>query len=67
MTAANTLYVVEGGDHSLLVTKTQLKASGKTQAEVDQGILREIRQFVADCALQQQPRISTSPESSSRI
>ena len=48
MRAVNELYVVEGGEHSLLVTKTQLKASGETQDAVDQRILQAIRQFVAD-------------------
>jgi predicted alpha/beta-hydrolase family hydrolase len=47
MTAANELHVVEGGDHSLLVAKNQLKASGETQDEVDQRILEAIRHFVA--------------------
>jgi predicted alpha/beta-hydrolase family hydrolase len=47
MKAANELYVVEGGDHSLLVTKSQLMASGETQHEVDNRILRAIRDFVA--------------------
>ena len=46
MRATNELQVVEGGDHSLLVTKTQLKASGKTQAEVDLESIGVIRQFV---------------------
>src|SRR5208282_4212620 len=47
MTAANELHVVEGGDHSLLVAKNQLKASGETQDEVDQRILEAIHHFVA--------------------
>jgi uncharacterized protein len=46
MKAANELYVVEGGDHSLLVTKSQLMASGETQHEVDNRILRAIGDFV---------------------
>jgi predicted alpha/beta-hydrolase family hydrolase len=46
MKAANELHVVEGGDHSLLVSKTQLKASGETQEDVDRRILAAIRQFV---------------------
>jgi uncharacterized protein len=46
MTAENELHVVEGGDHSLLVSKSQLKASGETQDEVDQRILEAIRHFV---------------------
>lgn len=47
MTAENELHVVEGGDHSLLVSKSQLKASGETQDEVDQRILEAIRHFLA--------------------
>jgi predicted alpha/beta-hydrolase family hydrolase len=46
--APNELYIVEGGDHSLLVTKTQLKNSGETQNAVDHRILDAIRQFVAE-------------------
>ena len=34
MTARNELFVVEGGDHSLEITKTLLKQRGVTQAEV---------------------------------
>ncbi|HEX8311148.1 MAG TPA: hypothetical protein VF614_07530 [Chthoniobacteraceae bacterium] len=46
MSAVNELHVVEGGDHSLLVTKTQLKASGETQDDVDHLILLTIQNFV---------------------
>ncbi len=46
MTAPNSLHVVEGGDHSLLVTKTQLKTAGETQDQVDERILAVIAQFV---------------------
>ncbi len=45
MRAVNELYIVEGGDHSLSVAKSRLKASGETQAEVDQRILRAISEF----------------------
>ena len=47
MQAVNELYVVEGGDHSLLVTKSYLKASGETQDNVDKRILEVIQKFVA--------------------
>jgi predicted alpha/beta-hydrolase family hydrolase len=47
MKAPNELYVVEGGDHSLLVAKGQLKAIGKTQDQVEEQILEAIRLFVA--------------------
>ena len=45
MRAANELHIVEGGDHSLSVTKSRLNATGETQDEVDQRILRAIREF----------------------
>jgi uncharacterized protein len=45
MTAPNFLHVVEGGDHSLQVTKTQLKNAGETQDEVDARVLAAIAQF----------------------
>ena len=47
MEAPNELYVVDGGDHSLLVAKGQLKAIGKTQEQVEEQILEAIRLFVA--------------------
>jgi uncharacterized protein len=46
MSAVNELHVVDGGDHSLVVTKTQLKASGETQEDADQRILQMIQKFV---------------------
>jgi predicted alpha/beta-hydrolase family hydrolase len=46
MTAPNFLHIVEGGDHSLQVTKTQLKNAGETQNEVDGRVLIAIAQFV---------------------
>jgi predicted alpha/beta-hydrolase family hydrolase len=48
MTAPNSLHVVEGGDHSLLVTKRQLTDTGRTQEEIDERILRTIDQFVRE-------------------
>jgi predicted alpha/beta-hydrolase family hydrolase len=50
MRAFNELHVVEGGDHSLVVTKTELKASGETQADVDLRSVGRIRQFLAGLA-----------------
>jgi len=47
MTAPNFLHVVEGGDHSLLVGKKQLKASGETQDEIDQRVQHAIAGFAA--------------------
>jgi predicted alpha/beta-hydrolase family hydrolase len=46
MKAPNFLHTVEGGDHSLLVPKRQLQASGGTQDEIDQVILQAIAGFV---------------------
>jgi predicted alpha/beta-hydrolase family hydrolase len=42
----NQLYVVEGGDHSLRVTKHDLQQAGETQEDVDRRILDAIRDFV---------------------
>jgi hypothetical protein len=50
MAAPIALEVVEGGDHSLLVTKRQLKTSGESQGDVEQRILTAIRTFVAQHA-----------------
>jgi uncharacterized protein len=47
MQAINAVHVVEGGDHSLLVTKTEMKRSGETQEDVDQRITAAIESFVA--------------------
>jgi predicted alpha/beta-hydrolase family hydrolase len=47
MKAPNQLYVVEGGDHSLMVTKGQLKANSETQDDVEKRILEKIQEFVA--------------------
>jgi predicted alpha/beta-hydrolase family hydrolase len=46
MQATNALHIVEGGDHSLLVTKSHLKASGERQPDVDQRILQTIEKFL---------------------
>ncbi len=45
MSAPNFLFVVEGGDHSLLVRKKDL--GNKTQEDVDQRIAKAIGDFVA--------------------
>ena len=47
MSAPNEVLIVHGGDHSLSVTKSQLKATKQTQEEVNQDILQRIRSFVA--------------------
>lgn len=48
MRAPNELHLVEGGDHSLAVTKRQLKADGETQEDVDGRILDKIQSFVLE-------------------
>jgi predicted alpha/beta-hydrolase family hydrolase len=47
MTAPNFLHTVEGGDHSLRVPKHQLQATGGTQEDADQKILKSIAEFVS--------------------
>jgi predicted alpha/beta-hydrolase family hydrolase len=46
MIAPNSLHVVEGGDHSLIVPKRALSAAGETQEDVDQRILRAIAALI---------------------
>lgn len=46
MSAPSVLHVVTGGDHSLVVSKTELKAQGVTQAEVDCSIGAAIASFL---------------------
>ena len=46
MQAPSTLHVVEGADHSLLVSKTTLKALGSSQDETDDEISAAIARFV---------------------
>jgi hypothetical protein len=46
MVAPNSLHLVEGGDHSLRLTKRELQAAGETQDDVDQRILAAINKFV---------------------
>jgi predicted alpha/beta-hydrolase family hydrolase len=46
MTAPNDLIVVEGGDHSLEVTKRQLRASGETQEVEEKRLVALIARFV---------------------
>jgi uncharacterized protein len=48
MKAPSRLHVVEGGDHSLLVRKTDLKRVGSTQEDVDRGILAAVSAFLAE-------------------
>ena len=46
MKTQNVLHIVEGGDHSLRVTKRELQAACKTQEDMDQRILEAIVGFV---------------------
>jgi uncharacterized protein len=48
MGAPSTLYVVDGGDHSLLVAKSTLKALGSTQEDADEGVRTAIARFLKD-------------------
>ncbi len=48
MRAASALHVVDDADHSLLVSKSALKAGGATQEEADGEWLKAIAAFVAD-------------------
>ena len=48
MTAPNQLHLVEGGDHSLMVSAGQRKATGETQADSDARVLAAVKAFLAD-------------------
>ena len=48
MHAPSTLTVVEGGDHSLMVAKTALKALGSNQEDVDDSMLTAISRFLRE-------------------
>jgi predicted alpha/beta-hydrolase family hydrolase len=47
MSAPSSVHIVQGGDHSLLVSKTELKARGVTQDDVDLGIADAVARFLA--------------------
>ena len=47
MSAPNTLHVVEGGDHSLLLPKSAAKKNPTAQADADTAMLEAIRHFLA--------------------
>jgi predicted alpha/beta-hydrolase family hydrolase len=51
MTAPSTLHVVQGGDHSLTVSATALKAAGEKQADSDARVLGAITAFLERCDL----------------
>ena len=46
MIAPHELHIVDGADHSLAVTKRQLKANNETQEDVHERILRTIQNYV---------------------
>jgi hypothetical protein len=46
MKARNFLHTIDGGDHSLRILKRQLQATGQTQEDMDQEILKAIVGFV---------------------
>jgi hypothetical protein len=66
MRARSKLFVVDAGDHSLQVTKTQLKQSGEDQAAVDARILHVIRHFVLDTPGSLAPPAISAPVEPSR-
>jgi predicted alpha/beta-hydrolase family hydrolase len=47
MTAPNTLLVIDGADHSLVLSAAERKAQGVTQDEVDGRLREAVRAFVA--------------------
>lgn len=47
MSAPSQIYVVEGGNHSLLVGKRALKTAGETQKTVDDRIQASVREFLS--------------------
>ena len=51
MSALHFVHIVDGGDHSLLVAKTELKARGETQDDVEQRMLAAIDEFVTSIRL----------------
>jgi predicted alpha/beta-hydrolase family hydrolase len=56
MSAVNDLHIVDGGDHSLLVSKTELKARGTSQDDADLAISNAISAF---CSKALNPRAHT--------
>jgi uncharacterized protein len=48
MRAPSTLYVVEGGDHSLIVAKAAPKALGSSQEDVDESMLTAVARFLRE-------------------
>jgi predicted alpha/beta-hydrolase family hydrolase len=46
MKAPNFLHVVESGDHSLRVTKSQLHATGEMQEDIDRQVFQAVAGFV---------------------
>ena len=47
MKALNFLHVVEGGDHSLRLSKRQLQTTNQTQEDIDQRVFQSIAEFIA--------------------
>jgi uncharacterized protein len=46
MKAPNDLHVVDGGDHSLVVSASKLKSTGQTQSDSDAKVLGAIQKFL---------------------
>jgi uncharacterized protein len=51
MKAPNFLHMIEGGDHSLRVSKRQLQAAGETQEDINQRIFEAVAGFVDQLAV----------------
>ena len=62
MRAPSKLFVVDAGDHSLQVSKTQLKQAGEDQTAVDARILHVIRHFLRDT-----PGLASQPPTPSAL
>jgi predicted alpha/beta-hydrolase family hydrolase len=50
MKAPNSLYVIDDGDHSLLVPKRQLQETARSQEQVDEEVKKAINDFVLNVA-----------------
>jgi predicted alpha/beta-hydrolase family hydrolase len=66
MSAPNDLFVVEGGDHSLEVSKAELRRTGETQDAVEQRIFERVSAFLAAAAGGRLPGTSAASDSKSR-
>ncbi len=61
MHAPSKLHIVEGGDHSLVVSKTALKESGSNQEEVDDSVRAAIAHFLREASAERGEREDPLP------